>query len=98
MARMKKFISNPANLIFSAILLALLLYFMFSEKGLIKRARLEIEIAKLKKEIQRVENENASLRQKIHELETNPREVEKIAREKYGMAKEGEEVFNIKEK
>lgn len=98
MARMKKFISNPANLIFSAILLALLLYFMFSEKGLIKRIRLEIEIAKLKKEIQRVENENASLRQKIHELETNPREVEKIAREKYGMAKEGEEVFNIKEK
>ncbi|WP_234696821.1 FtsB family cell division protein [Candidatus Kryptobacter tengchongensis] len=52
----------------------------------------------MKKEIEFIEKENASLRQKIHELETNPKAVEKIAREKYGMAKEGEEVFKIKVK
>ncbi|WP_176696934.1 septum formation initiator family protein [Candidatus Kryptonium thompsonii] len=45
-----------------------------------------------------MERENASLKQKIHKLETDPKEIERIAREKYGMAREGEEVYNIKEK
>jgi len=42
--------------------------------------------------------QNEQLRKKIHELETNPKAIEKIAREKYGMVKEGEEIFRIKEK
>ncbi|CUT01136.1 Septum formation initiator [Candidatus Kryptobacter tengchongensis] len=95
---MKKFLSNPASLIFGGILIALFIYLIFAEKGILKRINLEIERAKLKKEIELIEKENASLRQKIHELETNPKAVEKIAREKYGMAKEGEEVFKIKVK
>lgn len=95
---MKKFFSNPTNLILTGIITALFIYLIFAEKGLIKRISLEIEKAKLKKEIELIEKENASLRQKIHELETNPKAIEKIAREKYGMAKEGEEVFIIKEK
>lgn len=95
---MKKFFSNPANLILGGILIALFIYLIFAEKGLLKRLNLEIEKAKLKKEIELIERENTSLRQKISELETNPKAIEKIAREKYGMAKEGEEVFNIKEK
>lgn len=95
---MRKFLSNPVNLIFISIVIALLFYLVFAEKGLIKRVRLEIELKKLKKEIEKIENENASLREKIHKLETDPKEIERIAREKYGMAKEGEEVFIIKEK
>ncbi|MEN3039699.1 MAG: septum formation initiator family protein [Candidatus Kryptonium sp.] len=94
---MKKFLSNPANLIFSGIIIALLFYLVFAEKGVINRIRLEIEVKKLKKEIQRIENENASLREKIHKLETDPKEVEKLP-EKNGMAKEGEVVFIVKEK
>ncbi|MCS7230085.1 MAG: septum formation initiator family protein [Candidatus Kryptonium sp.] len=95
---MRKFLSNPVNLIFISIVIALLFYLVFAEKGLIKRVKLEIELKKLKKEIEKIENENASLREKIHKLETDPKEIERIAREKYGMAKEGEEVFIIKEK
>ncbi len=95
---MKKFISNPVNLILTGILLAIFLYLLFAERGLVKRMKLEVEIKNVKKEISILEKENADLRQKIYELETNPREIEKIAREKYGMAREGEEVFDIKEK
>ncbi len=95
---MKKFLSNPLNLIFGSILLGLLLYLVFAEKGLIKRIKLENELRKIKKEIEAIQNENALLREKIYKLETDPKQIEKIAREKYGMAKEGEEVFIIKEK
>ncbi len=95
---MKKFISNPTNLILTGILLAIFLYLLFAERGLVKRIKLEVEIKKVKKEISILEKENADLRQKIYELETNPKEIERIAREKYGMAREGEEVFDIKEK
>ncbi len=95
---MKKFFLNPANLIPAGIIFALLLYFIFGSGGLIKRIKLEIEAKKLKNEIEKIEKENALLRRKIYELETNPEAIEKIAREKYGMAKEGEVVFNIKEK
>ncbi len=95
---MKRFLSNPVNLILGAIILALLLYLIFGEKGLIQRVKLEVELKKIKKEIETIQNENAILREKIHKLETDPTQVEKIAREKYGMAKEGEEIFIIKEK
>lgn len=95
---MKKLFSNPINIIFVGTLIALLIYLIFAEKGLMKRARVEIELNRLKKKIEIMEKENASLKQKIHKLETNPEEIERIAREKYGMAKEGEEVYNIKEK
>ncbi len=95
---MKKFISNPANLIGTGFLIAAFLYLLFAEKGLMRRIKLEIEIKKLKKEIEVLEKENAELRGKIYNLETNPKEIEKIAREKYGMVREGEEVFDIKEK
>lgn len=95
---MKKFISNPVNLILTGILLAIFLYLLFAERGLMRRIKLEVEVKKLKKEIELLEKENAELRQKIYKLETNPKEIEKIAREKYGMAREGEEVFDIKEK
>lgn len=95
---MKKFISNPVNLILTGILLAILFSLLFAEKGLVKRVKIEIEIKKLKKAIEMLEKENAELRHKIYKLETNPMEIERIAREKYGMAREGEEVFDIKEK
>ncbi len=95
---MKKFFSNPVNIILNGILIALLLYLIFAEKGLVKRARLELESKKLKKKIEAIEKENDSLKQKIHKLETDPKEIERIAREKYGMTKEGEEVYIIKEK
>lgn len=95
---MKSFFSNPVNIIFNGILIALLLHLTFAEKGLVKRIKLEIESKKLKKKIETIEKENDSLKQKIYKLEINPKEIERIAREKYGMAKEGEEVYIIKEK
>lgn len=95
---MKKLFSNPINIILGGILIGLSLYLIFAEKGLMKRAKLEIELNRLKKKIEIMERENVSLKQKIHKLETDPKEIERIAREKYGMAKEGEEVYNIKEK
>ncbi|CUS89391.1 hypothetical protein JGI7_01308 [Candidatus Kryptonium thompsonii] len=47
---MKKLFSNPVNIILGGILIALLLYLIFAEKGLMKRIRVEIELNKLKKE------------------------------------------------
>ncbi|SMO34097.1 FtsB family cell division protein [Fodinibius sediminis] len=55
--------------------------------------RLE-ELQTKKKELQQ---ETLILKDKIEDLETDPALLERIAREEYGMKKEGETVYKIKE-
>jgi cell division protein FtsB len=42
--------------------------------------------------------ETAELRKKVQELKTDPALLERIAREEYGMKKEGETVYKVNEK
>lgn len=50
---------------------------------------------KMKKE--QLKEETAVLKQKIENLENDPALLERIAREEYGMKKEGETIYKIKE-
>jgi cell division protein DivIC len=77
------------------LLVLFILIFITGQRGsyqLYKFSRqvkeLEIEIAKISKEIKRLEQE----KDKIH---NDPAYIEKIAREKYKMKKEGEQVYQI---
>lgn len=49
----------------------------------------------LKEEITQLKIKTSDLKQKIHELESDPQLLERIAREEYGMKKEGETVYKI---
>lgn len=61
------------------------------------RVELSQRKAELKEKKQRLKSETLILKQKIDDLKTDPFLLERIAREEYGMKKEGETVYKIKE-
>ena len=62
-------------------------------------ARIELnqQRAELKEKKEQLKSETKVLKQKIEKLETDPFLLERIAREEYGMKKEGETIYKIKE-
>ncbi len=48
-------------------------------------------------EIVKLKNENKILKEKIEKIENDPYYIEKLLRENYGLIKEGEIVYRIKE-
>jgi cell division protein FtsB len=74
----------------------LALYVLFHNKGVIARVRLEGQQKAMEQKIQVAQDENARLQNQIKALEGDKKTIEKIAREKYGMAREGETVYRVK--
>ena len=78
------------------LLLAFVLYiFVGGDNGLYQIWHLKRWIATLEKEISALEEERTLLKQERHLLETDMHYIEKQARERYGMIKKGETVFEI---
>jgi cell division protein FtsL len=72
-----------------------LVYILFNSRGLIQRIRLEGEKSSLERRIQALEKENASMQAEIEKLKTNDQEIERIAREKYFMHRNGEKIIKV---
>jgi len=87
---------SKKKLIFIAVLTLLFLFFCFSDYGFIKRIELEIESSTLNKEIIQQQQTTDSFHNIINKLLYDDHEIERIAREEYGMVKPNEEVFHIK--
>jgi cell division protein FtsL len=78
-------------------LLALAVHTVFGEHGYLALRRQQREMDRLQQEIQRLEEENKRLAQEIESLQTDPRAVERVAREQLKMARPGERVLTIPE-
>ncbi|PIU51606.1 hypothetical protein COS91_03575 [Candidatus Desantisbacteria bacterium CG07_land_8_20_14_0_80_39_15] len=63
--------------------------------GYLKVRSLKKEISQIQEEIKRLQKENESLQIEIEKLENDPFTIEKKAREKLGMVKEGEFKFRF---
>jgi cell division protein FtsB len=93
----KQGISRKRIAIFFAII-AILLFFVFvlaGPYGVINMANIHSEKKELTRKIDSLENEKKMLNEEIKRLKTDKREIERIAREKYGMAKPNEKVYKI---
>jgi len=75
-----------------------LVYTLFDSKGLIQRIRLAGEKAALEEKIEKLEKEDASMREEIRKLQTSDQEIERIAREKYFMHRNGEKIIKVEPK
>ena len=83
---------------FIAIFIVGLLYFVFNEHGLLKYMKLANEIDSLNMEVNTLAQENEDLKNEIDSLKKEiPAKIEKLAREKYDMIKEGEQKIEVKE-
>ncbi len=76
------------------IFLTLLLLLSTDNRGFIRQLRVSQEKKRLVKEIEILQKEKEELVDKAEKLKT-PEYTEKIAREKYGMAKKDEKVFRV---
>ncbi|MBL8028603.1 MAG: septum formation initiator family protein [Fibrobacteres bacterium] len=86
------------RIIFVAILVGLLIAFLFvfaGPYGVINMMKINKEKKVLLGKIQALEAERNTLKQAIIRLQTDNKEIERIAREQYGMAKPGERVYKI---
>ncbi len=75
-----------------------LVYMLFDQKGLIQRLRLAGEKASLENRIELLQKQNASMQTEITKLQTSDKEIERIAREKYFMHRNGEKVIKVEPK
>lgn len=73
-------------------------YVLFDSRGLIQRIRLESEKSSLENKMRSLEQKNASMQTEIEKLKTNDQEIERIAREKYFMHRNGEKIIKVQPK
>ncbi|MEK7250724.1 MAG: septum formation initiator family protein [Bacteroidota bacterium] len=76
----------------------LLLYFLFGTHGIIQRVRLQHQKSELVSKIQDAEAESKKLQAESKALDGDPKAIEKVAREKHGMIREGETVYKVNRK
>lgn len=88
--------SNKVAWISAAIILLILLQlFVLRDEGLYSLLKLRTEIEEMEAHIQRLEIEKAELESERDRLLNDPEYLERIAREKFRMAKPGEKVFHV---
>lgn len=75
----------------------LLILIFFDENNIIKHIQLRRQESQLKADIEALQQEHDIIMRKLGELEKDAEVLEKVAREKYGMHLDNEEIFIIKD-
>lgn len=92
--RILNFFKKNLRLILGVLISALILYhFLFSDYGFVRKWKLEKEKKSLQAEIYREIHIRDSLKNRIRLLKFDTLEIERIARIKYGLIKEGEVTY-----
>tara|TARA_Y100001935_G_scaffold189638_1_gene157858 strand:+ start:1747 stop:2070 length:324 start_codon:yes stop_codon:yes gene_type:complete len=84
--------------ILSVIGLSLIIIFLFGNHGVIELYKLTKKRENIQKEIDQMRKEKVSLEEERFKLKNDDKYIEKLAREKYRMAKPNERIFKVKEK
>lgn len=71
---------------------------LFSNRGFLKRLSLEAEKKAMEEKIREAQQEQLQLQVQSKALDNDPKAFEKVAREKYGLIREGETVYKVKGK
>ncbi len=76
--------------------LYLLVSFIFGEMGAVKYYRMQAQSRSLSADIERLKQDNEKLSREVRLLKTDPACIERIARDKLGLARPGEIVYYYK--
>jgi len=91
-----RFIKYHSRLVFVIVFfVGLISLSVFGNKGLIQRIQLESEKKELDEILKAEIKKTEELKKEIDELKSSGNKIEKVAREKYGMTKEGEKIHKI---
>lgn len=86
---------NKFFTLLALIIFSVLIYAIIADKGLITRLKFQREKTKLEKQLIDEKKKQDTLRKEIDSLNNSDEKIERVAREKYGMTKEGEVIYKI---
>jgi cell division protein FtsB len=90
-----EFFRRNARQILGLGLFALLVHDVFGPHGFIAMRRTQMEIEQIREQIGKMNEENKSLAEQVNSLKTDPKSIERIAREEMGLARPGEMIFKL---
>ena len=77
------------------LMLVMIVHDVFGTHGFLAMRRTQNEIRKVKANLDALSRENAALEQEVKDLNSDPRLIEKIARDDLGLARPGEIIIRI---
>src|SRR5690242_20793796 len=89
------FFRQHGRALLALLVLVLLVHDIFGTHGFLAMRRKQLEIKKVTSDLDQLNKENLQLEQEVKELKTDPRKIEKIARDELGLAKPGEVIIKI---
>jgi cell division protein FtsB len=89
------YLRRNARQILVFALFALLVHDVFGPHGFLAMRRTQKEIEQIRDQIGKVNDENKSLAEQVNSLKSDPKSIERIAREEMGLARPGELIFKL---
>lgn len=92
----RKMSSNKPLLITLLVAIPVVGFISFSNRGVLKRMSLEDEREMMRAKVSAAQLEQQKLQKLSDALDNDPKAIEKVAREKYGMVRAGETIYKVK--
>jgi cell division protein FtsB len=89
------YLRKNARQILGLALFALFVHDVFGPHGFIAMRRTQKEIEQIREQIGQMNEQNKSLAEQVNSLKSDPKSIERIAREEMGLARPGEMIFKI---
>lgn len=93
--RVRALLRQHGRSMLGLLVAVMIVHDVFGTHGFLAMRRTQGEISKVKADIARLSKENAELQQQVQDLKTDPRLIEKIARDDLGLARRGETIIRI---
>ena len=86
---------NYGRVVLTVCIVALVVHDVFGAHGYVALRRTKQEIARVQRDLARLNKENNDLAEEVQALRTDPNKIESIARDELGLAKQGEVIIKI---
>ncbi len=97
-AAVRKLLRNRRLMLALIVAVPLLLFIVFGNRGILQRYHLQQQKTELEAKIREAEAETKELQAESKALDSDKKAIEKVAREKYGMMRQGETVYRVNRK
>ncbi|MBV9885652.1 MAG: septum formation initiator family protein [Acidobacteria bacterium] len=93
--QISEFLKQHGRTVLGLFVLALVVHDIFGTHGFIAMRRTQLEIQRVRKDIDRLNSENIQLSDQVKALKSDPHAIERIAREELQRAKPGEVIIRV---
>lgn len=95
---LRKLLTNKRMMLTLIIGVPVMLFVLFGNRGIVQRIKLQGQKTALEERVREAESETKRLQATSRALDGDRKAIEKVAREKHGMIREGETVYKVRRK